>query len=92
MERFATNAETLGDTFCWVADTQMIRSHPGVVLALAAQQTRYLTRPVEPGGSSQHEAITAQYQSCHPLFVMYKTDGYDPLFPTVLPFGAQNCL
>ena len=60
MERFATNAETLGYTFCWVADTQMIRSNPGVVLALAAQQTRYLTREVEPGGSSQHEAITAR--------------------------------
>lgn len=40
MERFATNAENLGYTFCWVADTQMIRSNPRAVLALVAQQTR----------------------------------------------------
>lgn len=59
MERFATNAETLGYHFCWVADTQMIRSNPCAVLALAAQQTRYLPRHVEPCGSSQHEAVTA---------------------------------
>jgi len=34
----------------------------------------------------------AQCQSCQPMFVVYKTDGYAPLFPTILPFGAQNRL
>ena len=33
-------AENLGYDFCWVSDTQMIRSNPWAVLALAAQQTR----------------------------------------------------
>ncbi len=33
---FITHAENLGYTFCWVADTQMIRSNPWAVLALAA--------------------------------------------------------
>jgi hypothetical protein len=56
----ATNAETLGYSFCWVADIQMIRSNPWAMLVLAAQQTHYLTRQVEQGGSSQHESITAQ--------------------------------
>jgi alkanesulfonate monooxygenase SsuD/methylene tetrahydromethanopterin reductase-like flavin-dependent oxidoreductase (luciferase family) len=37
---FITHAENLGYSFCWVADTQMIRSNPWAVLALAAQQTR----------------------------------------------------
>jgi alkanesulfonate monooxygenase SsuD/methylene tetrahydromethanopterin reductase-like flavin-dependent oxidoreductase (luciferase family) len=37
---FITHAENLGYRFCWVADTQMIRSNPWAVLALAAQQTR----------------------------------------------------
>jgi alkanesulfonate monooxygenase SsuD/methylene tetrahydromethanopterin reductase-like flavin-dependent oxidoreductase (luciferase family) len=37
---YITHAENLGYTFCWVADTQMIRSNPWAVLALAAQQTR----------------------------------------------------
>jgi 5,10-methylenetetrahydromethanopterin reductase len=35
-----THAENLGYSFCWVADTQMIRSNPWAVLALAAQQTQ----------------------------------------------------
>jgi 5,10-methylenetetrahydromethanopterin reductase len=35
-----THAENLGYDFCWVSDTQMIRSNPWAVLALAAQQTR----------------------------------------------------
>jgi hypothetical protein len=35
-----TQAENPGYSFCWVADTQMIRSNPWAVLALAAQQTR----------------------------------------------------
>ena len=35
-----TRAENLGYDFCWVSDTQMIRSNPWAVLALAAQQTR----------------------------------------------------
>jgi alkanesulfonate monooxygenase SsuD/methylene tetrahydromethanopterin reductase-like flavin-dependent oxidoreductase (luciferase family) len=34
------HAENLGYTHCWVSDTQMIRSNPWAVLALAAQQTR----------------------------------------------------
>ena len=33
-------AENLGYDFCWVSDTQMIRSNPRAVLALAAHQTR----------------------------------------------------
>ena len=33
-------AENLGYDFCWVTDSQMIRSNPWAVLALAAQQTR----------------------------------------------------
>ena len=37
---FITHAENLGYRFCWVSDTQMIRSNPWAVLALAAQQTR----------------------------------------------------
>ena len=37
---FITLAESLGYSFCWVADTQMIRSNPWAVLALATQQTR----------------------------------------------------
>lgn len=37
---FITYAENLGYTFCWVSDTQMIRSNPWAVLALAAQQTQ----------------------------------------------------
>jgi alkanesulfonate monooxygenase SsuD/methylene tetrahydromethanopterin reductase-like flavin-dependent oxidoreductase (luciferase family) len=37
---FVTHAENLGYSFCWVADTQMIRSNPWAVLALAAQQTQ----------------------------------------------------
>jgi alkanesulfonate monooxygenase SsuD/methylene tetrahydromethanopterin reductase-like flavin-dependent oxidoreductase (luciferase family) len=37
---FITRAESLGYSFCWVADTQMIRSNPWTVLALASQQTR----------------------------------------------------
>ena len=37
---FITRAESLGYSFCWVADTQMIRSNPWAVLALATQQTR----------------------------------------------------
>ena len=37
---YITHAENLGYAFCWVADTQMIRSNPWAVLALAAQQTR----------------------------------------------------
>ncbi len=35
-----THAENLGYDFCWVTDSQMIRSNPWAVLALAAQQTR----------------------------------------------------
>jgi alkanesulfonate monooxygenase SsuD/methylene tetrahydromethanopterin reductase-like flavin-dependent oxidoreductase (luciferase family) len=35
-----THAENLGYDFCWVSDTQMIRSNPWAVLALAAQATR----------------------------------------------------
>ena len=35
-----TRAENLGYDFCWVSDTQMIRSNPWAGLALAAQQTR----------------------------------------------------
>ena len=34
------HAENLGYAFCWVSDTQMIRSNPWAVLALAAHQTR----------------------------------------------------
>lgn len=34
-----TRAESLGYDFCWVGDSQMIRSNPWAVLALAAQQT-----------------------------------------------------
>ncbi len=37
---FITHAENLGYDFCWVTDSQMIRSNPWAVLALAAQQTR----------------------------------------------------
>jgi alkanesulfonate monooxygenase SsuD/methylene tetrahydromethanopterin reductase-like flavin-dependent oxidoreductase (luciferase family) len=37
---FITHAENLGYAFCWASDTQMIRSNPWAVLALAAQQTR----------------------------------------------------
>jgi alkanesulfonate monooxygenase SsuD/methylene tetrahydromethanopterin reductase-like flavin-dependent oxidoreductase (luciferase family) len=35
-----THAENLGYDFCWISDTQMIRSNPWAVLALAAQATR----------------------------------------------------
>ena len=35
-----TRAENLGYDFCWVSDSQMIRSNPWAVLALAAHQTR----------------------------------------------------
>ncbi len=37
---FISHAENLGYDFCWVSDSQMIRSNPWSVLALAAQQTR----------------------------------------------------
>ncbi len=37
---FITHAENLGYDFCWVTDSQLIRSNPWAVLALAAQQTR----------------------------------------------------
>jgi alkanesulfonate monooxygenase SsuD/methylene tetrahydromethanopterin reductase-like flavin-dependent oxidoreductase (luciferase family) len=37
---YITHAENLGYDFCWVSDTQMIRSNPWAVLALAAQATR----------------------------------------------------
>ena len=37
---FVTHAENLGYNFCWVTDSQMIRSNPWAVLALIAQQTR----------------------------------------------------
>ncbi|MBL6952867.1 MAG: LLM class flavin-dependent oxidoreductase [Alphaproteobacteria bacterium] len=37
---FVTHAENLGYDFCWVTDSQMIRSNPWAVLALIAQQTR----------------------------------------------------
>ena len=37
---FITRAESLGYSFCWVADTQMIRFNPWAVLALATQQSR----------------------------------------------------
>jgi len=37
---YVTHAENLGYAFCWVTDSQMIRSNPWAVLALAAQQTR----------------------------------------------------
>lgn len=37
---FVTHAENLGYDFCWVTDSQMIRSNPWAVLALAAQATR----------------------------------------------------
>ena len=37
---FISHAENLGYDFCWVSDSQMIRSNPWAVLALAAQQTR----------------------------------------------------
>jgi alkanesulfonate monooxygenase SsuD/methylene tetrahydromethanopterin reductase-like flavin-dependent oxidoreductase (luciferase family) len=37
---FVTHAENLGYHYCWVTDSQMIRSNPWAVLALAAQQTR----------------------------------------------------
>ena len=37
---FIVHAENLGYDFCWVSDSQMIRSNPWAVLALAAQQTR----------------------------------------------------
>ena len=35
-----TQAESLGYGFCLVSDSQMVRSNPWAVLALAAQQTR----------------------------------------------------
>ncbi len=35
-----SHAENLGYDYCWITDTQMIRSDPWAVLALAAQQTR----------------------------------------------------
>ena len=35
-----SHAENLGYDFCWVSDTQMIRSNPWAVLALAAYQTQ----------------------------------------------------
>ncbi|MBI4081771.1 MAG: LLM class flavin-dependent oxidoreductase [Candidatus Lambdaproteobacteria bacterium] len=37
---YIVHAENLGFTHCWVSDSQMIRSNPWAVLALAAQQTR----------------------------------------------------
>ena len=37
---FAVHAENLGYDFCWVTDSQMIRSNPWAVLALIAQATR----------------------------------------------------
>ncbi|MDP6692573.1 MAG: LLM class flavin-dependent oxidoreductase [Alphaproteobacteria bacterium] len=37
---FVTHAENLGYDYCWVTDSQMIRSNPWAVLALAAQATR----------------------------------------------------
>ena len=37
---FVVHAENLGYDFCWVTDSQMIRSNPWAVLALVAQQTR----------------------------------------------------
>jgi len=37
---FVVHAENLGYDFCWVTDSQMIRSNPWAVLALAAQATR----------------------------------------------------
>jgi alkanesulfonate monooxygenase SsuD/methylene tetrahydromethanopterin reductase-like flavin-dependent oxidoreductase (luciferase family) len=37
---FVAHAENLGYDFCWVTDSQMIRSNPWAVLALIAQQTR----------------------------------------------------
>jgi 5,10-methylenetetrahydromethanopterin reductase len=37
---FITHAENLGYQYCWITDSQMIRSNPWAVLALAAQQTR----------------------------------------------------
>ncbi|MDP7547804.1 MAG: LLM class flavin-dependent oxidoreductase, partial [Alphaproteobacteria bacterium] len=37
---FVTHAENLGYDFCWVTDSQMIRSNPWAVLALIAQATR----------------------------------------------------
>ena len=35
-----THSENLGYDFCWITDSQMIRSDPWATLALAAQQTR----------------------------------------------------
>lgn len=49
---FVTHAENLGYDFCWATDSQMIRSNPWAVLALAAQQTRTIrlgTGVVVPG-------------------------------------------
>jgi len=37
---YIVHAENLGFTHCWVTDSQMIRSHPFAVLAVAAMQTR----------------------------------------------------
>ena len=37
---FVRHAENLGYDFCWVTDSQMIRSNPWAVLALSAQQTQ----------------------------------------------------
>jgi len=37
---YITHAENLGYSYCWVTDSQMIRSNCWAVLALAAQQTR----------------------------------------------------
>ena len=37
---FVRHAENLGYDFCWVTDSQMIRSNPWAVLALIAQQTQ----------------------------------------------------
>lgn len=37
---YVVHAENLGYDFCWVTDSQMIRSNPWAVLALIAQQTR----------------------------------------------------
>ena len=34
------HAENLGYDYCWATDSHLIRSNPGAVLALAAQQTR----------------------------------------------------
>ncbi|MBI4081673.1 MAG: LLM class flavin-dependent oxidoreductase [Candidatus Lambdaproteobacteria bacterium] len=44
---YIAHAENLGYNHCWVTDSQMIRSNPFAVLALAARQTR--TMKLGPG-------------------------------------------